>query len=84
MTAIRIVANHVRMGITHTTLSSSDVSARSFFLDRTQSECEEIADDLLGGWGFDIAEWVEFGLGDVSEVWLRDLRAVCYAWERGY
>jgi hypothetical protein len=73
------------MGITQTTnLSSTGVSARSFFLDRTRFECEGIAGDLLGGFGFDVEGWAEFGLGEVSAAWLSDLRAVCYAWERGY
>lgn len=69
---------------TNPTFSTTGVSALRFIGDRTRFEMEEIADAVLAGYAFDSKEWSEFGLGDVSDAWVGDLRACLTDWERGH
>lgn len=68
---------------TNPTHSTTGVTALAFFNARTRFEKEEIANSLLGGFGFDAGEWVDF-IGSVSSKWVDDLRSTATAWEHGY
>lgn len=56
-----------------------------FFQARTPREKEEIANDLLGGYGFDAEAWAPL-LDDVEvdAVFRDELRTAARLWERGF